>query len=141
VPDAINISTVANAIHLSVAPVFLLAGIGAILNVMANRLARVVDRYRILSESSDENQAKDKEMKTLLLRARWVHWAIGLVAISALLLCIVVAALFIGSEMNLDPSRVVSLLFITTMLTLIAGLLCLLREINLATGTLERVKK
>lgn len=107
---------------------------------MANRLARITDRYRILSESTDENQAKDKEMKTLLLRERWVHWAIGLVVISALLLCVVVAALFIGTEMMLDPSRVVSLLFITAMLTIIAGLLCFLREINLATGTLGRLK-
>jgi hypothetical protein len=141
VHEVVNISTLANAIQLSVAPVFLLAGIGGILNVMANRLARVVDRYRILSESSDENQAKDKEMKTLLLRERWVHWAIGLVVISALLLCIVVAALFIGTEIMLDPSRVVSLLFISAMLTIIAGLLCFLREINLATGTLGRLRK
>ena len=139
---AINISTVANAIQLSVAPVFLLTGIGAILAVMANRLARVVDRYRSLCDSNDENPArKNKEMETLLLRATWVHWAISLCAISALLICIVVAALFIGSEMALDPSRVVSLLFIVAMLSLIIGLLCFLREIHLSTGAIERVNQ
>ena len=36
------------SIELAVAPVFLLAGIGALLNVMAQRLARVVERVRTL---------------------------------------------------------------------------------------------
>jgi hypothetical protein len=44
--NALNISTVANSIQLSAAPVFLLTAIGAILAVLADRLARVVDRYR-----------------------------------------------------------------------------------------------
>ena len=140
--QAIIISTVANAIQLSVAPVFLLTGIGAILAVMANRLSRVVDRHRALGESGDRNQAAtDKEMETLMYRARWVHWAISLSTVSALLICIVIAALFIGSEMSMEPSRVVSSLFITAMLTLIFGLLCFLREIYLSTGTIEKVKK
>jgi hypothetical protein len=134
-----TISTVANAIQLSVAPVFLLTGIGALLAVMANRLARIVDRFRIISLSGDQAHAKNiAEMDTLLRRSRWVHWGISLSTIAALLVCIVIAALFIGSELGLDSSRVVSLLFITAMLALIIGLLCFLREIHLSTGTIER---
>ena len=38
------VSTIAHQIQLAVAPVFLLAGIGSILNVLAGRLARVVER-------------------------------------------------------------------------------------------------
>lgn len=140
--EAVTISNVANAIQLAVAPVFLLTGIGAILAVMAARLARVVDRFRALGKVSDENQAKkDKEMKLLLRRALWVHWAISLSTISALFVCIVIAALFIGSELDLDPSRVVSLLFITAMLALISGLLCFLREIYLSTGIIGKQEK
>ena len=41
-------SAIAHQIELAVAPVFLLAGIGALLNVMAQRLARVVERARTL---------------------------------------------------------------------------------------------
>jgi hypothetical protein len=40
------LSTVADTIQSAIAPVFLLAGIGAILNVMVGRLARIVDRAR-----------------------------------------------------------------------------------------------
>lgn len=134
-----TISTVANAIQLSVAPVFLLTGIGAILAVMANRLARIVDRFRVISLSGDQAQIKkNAEMAMLLRRSRWVHWAISLSTIAALLVCIVIAALFIGSELRLDSSRVVSMLFISAMLALIIGLLCFLREIHLSTGTIEK---
>src|SRR3989344_749366 len=137
--EVVTVSNVANAIQLAVAPVFLLTGIGAVLTVMAHRLARIVDRFRALNYSDDEHQAKkNKEMGVLLRRARWVHWAISLSTTAALLVCMVIAALFIGSELHLDSSRVVSLLFISAMLVLIIGLLCFLHEIHLATGTIEK---
>jgi predicted esterase len=137
--EAVTISTVANAIQLSVAPVFLLTGIGATLAVMANRLARIVDRFRVISVPGAVDQAQiNQEMDTLLRRSRWVHWAISLSTVSALLVCIVIAALFVGSELRLDSSRVVSMLFITAMLALISGLLCFLREIHLSKRTIEK---
>ena len=43
-------SDMARTIQLAIAPVFLLAGIGAFLNVIAGRLARVVDRARHLED-------------------------------------------------------------------------------------------
>lgn len=132
------ISTVASAIQLSVAPAFLLTGIGAILSVMANRLARVVDRFRVLRYMRESRQPREvEEMNMLLRRSRWVHWAISLSTISALFVCIVIAALFTGTEMQVFPSRLVAILFIVAMLTLIAGLLCFLREIHLSTNTIQ----
>lgn len=140
--SAADVTTVAHVIQLSVAPVFLLTGVGAILAVITNRLARIVDRSRVLSNSSDQKQSAQKEeMVMLVRRARWVHWAVSLCTMSALFICIVIAALFVGSEIGMDPSRAVSLLFISAMLTLISGLLCFLREISLATGSIGIQKK
>lgn len=137
-----NLSIIASAIQLAVAPVFLLTGIGGLLAVMAGRLSRVVDRFRVLSETENSlHFEKEVEMDMLLRRARWVHWAISLSAISELLICIVIAALFVGSEMRFDPSRAVSLLFISAMMVLILGLLCFLREIFLSTGTIKKTAK
>jgi hypothetical protein len=134
-----TISTVASAIQLSVAPAFLLTGIGAILSVMANRLARVVDRFRVLRYMRESRQPREiEEMNMLLRRSRWVHWAISLSTVSALFVCIVIAALFTGTEMQVFPSRLVAILFIVAMLTLIAGLLCFLREIHLSTNTIQK---
>jgi hypothetical protein len=132
-----DVTTVAHVIQLAVAPVFLLTGIGAILNVTTSRLARIVDRSRVLNGSSEcDDPAHKREMATLSRRSRWVHWAVGLCTVSALLVCIVIAALFVGSEAGIDPSQAVSLLFISAMLTLIFGLLCFLREVFLATGNM-----
>lgn len=139
---ATSITTVAHVIQLSVGPVFLLTGIGAMLSVLTNRLARVVDRFRTLNNTKDEERVEfEREMARLLSRARWIHWAISLCTVSALLICIVIAALFVGSELNVDPSNAISILFILAMLALITGLLCFLREIFLATGLIEKYGK
>ncbi|HEX5539886.1 MAG TPA: DUF2721 domain-containing protein, partial [Methylophilaceae bacterium] len=83
-----GIPSVAYAIQLVVAPAFLLTGIGAILGVMANRLARVVDRFRALHYATEEKEpGRDREMATLLRRSRWVHWGISLSTLAALLVC------------------------------------------------------
>ena len=134
--------TVARVIQQAVAPVFLLTGIGAMLSVITNRIARIVDRSRVLRNSSDPKlPAQMEEMAMLSRRVRWVHWAVSLCTMSALFICIVIAALFVGSEIGIDPSRAVSLFFISAMLALISGLLCFLREIYLATGNIEMKTK
>jgi hypothetical protein len=133
-----EVITVAHAIQQSVAPVFLLTGVGAILGVLSNRLGRVIDRFRVL-DSLDEVQRSghQPEIEILLLRARWIHWSISLCTAGALFICIVVAALFIGSELNKDPSGTISMFFIAAMLALTTGLLCFLREIALSTDVIK----
>lgn len=136
--EANDVIGVAHAIQQSVAPVFLLTGVGAILNVMSSRLARVIDRFRVLDMVSDsERILYQAEMSILLKRSRWIHWAISLSTICALFICIVIAALFIGSEMNKDPSATIASFFIGAMLAMTLGLLCFLREIALATGAIR----
>lgn len=136
--EANDVINVAHAIQQSVAPVFLLTGVGAILNVLSSRLARVIDRFRVLDRANDkERAAYEPEISVLLKRSRWIHWAISLSTICALLICIVIAALFIGSELNKDPSATIATFFIGAMLAMTLGLLCFLREISLATGPIR----
>ena len=128
-----NLSTVSHVIQMAVAPVFLLTGIGAILSVLTGRLGRLVDRFRALSETPETLPAiQARELTILTVRARWVHWAITLCTASALFVAIVIGALFVGAVANIDPSRIVSLLFIVAMTSLIIGLGCFLREISLS---------
>ena len=140
--QAAGISTVAHVIQLAVAPVFLLTGVGAILAVLINRLARVVDRFRALEHGlpgseSDEVAPTQTEMLILTRRARLIHWAISLCTICALFVCVVIATLFIGSMIGVDLSGTIALLFVAAMLTLIAGLFSFLREITLATSSIH----
>ena len=55
----------------------------------------------------------------------------------ALLVCAVVAALFLGAFAGFDASIPVALLFIGAMVTFFCGLLSFLREIFLATASLR----
>ncbi len=128
------ITDVANAIQLSVAPVFLLAGIGGILNVLTSRLSRAVDRVRLLSTSPDlcELNASRQELSIQLRRTRLIHWSIILCTICALAICMVVALLFEGTDFLTDPSMLIKVLFIGGMVALTAGLILFLREIGLA---------
>lgn len=143
-PTEVSITTVAHVIQLAVAPVFLLTGVGTILNVMTSRLSRIIDRFRVLENvtpnSGNDRSAQD-EMKVLAHRERVIYWAISLCTICALLICIVIATLFVGSVMGVQLTSVIAFLFIAAMLALIGGLLSLLREIYIATGSIHRVGK
>jgi hypothetical protein len=137
-----NLTTVAHVIQMAVAPVFLLTGIGAILSVLTGRLGRLVDRFRALSETSEALPAiQARELTILTVRARWVHWAITLCTASALFVAIVIGALFVGAVLNIDPSRIVSIMFIMAMTSLIIGLGCFLREISLSVHIFDLGKK
>lgn len=140
--QAEGISTVAHVIQLAVAPVFLLTGVGAILAVLINRLARVVDRFRTLEDELPSTEGgvpapAKTEMLILTRRARLIHWAISLCTVCALFVCVVIATLFVGSMIGVDLSGTIALLFVAAMLTLIAGLMSFLREIALATSSIH----
>jgi hypothetical protein len=53
IPPSPELTHLAQIIQLAVAPVFLLAGLGAFLNVCAGRLARIIDRARQLVETDE----------------------------------------------------------------------------------------
>ncbi len=131
------VTTIAHAIQLAVAPVFLLTGVASILSVLTNRLGRIIDRSRFLEGNSlpidETHKAIQVELKSLKQRARLIHLAIGLCTTCLLLICSVVAVLFLGSFITLNMAVVIALLFVAAMLCLIAALLNFIGEIYLAT--------
>lgn len=132
-----TITIIAHVIQLAVAPVFLLTGIGAMLGVMTNRLSRIIDRRRALCDNesgSDKRNglALEREFNALVRRTRLINRAIGLCTTSALMICIVIAALFVGAFLRTDMSIAIGVLFIVAMLSLVGGLIYFLREIHLA---------
>ncbi|HEX9932857.1 MAG TPA: DUF2721 domain-containing protein [Allosphingosinicella sp.] len=140
--ETVPVATLAHLIQLAIAPVFLLAGIGAILNVLAQRLARVVDRARKLEEeftSYDETERARAGAELCLLdrRMKVVNHAIRACTASALFTCFLVAMLFVADLTDFPFSQPIALLFIVAMLLLIAGLMLFLHEISLAMRSLS----
>ncbi|GJL91119.1 DUF2721 domain-containing protein [Hyphococcus sp.] len=138
-----ELSNLAHTIELSVAPVFLLAGIGAFLNVVASRLGRVVDRARNLEDrllatpEPEEVSRIKKELVILDRRVRLSQRAVVLFSLAGLLVCLVVATLFIGEFIVLQVAAPVAMMFIAAMLAMIGGLSLFLLETTIATRTIR----
>jgi len=133
---------VVHVIQLAVAPVFLLSGVGTILVVLTNRLARIIDRARLLEDRmhgqpDDRRKELTDEMALLSHRARMINIALTLGTSCALLVCVVIALLFVGSALRLDMEIAISIMFVTAMVALIGSLGIFLREIYLGTAQLR----
>jgi hypothetical protein len=141
-----HVTAIARVIQLAVAPVFLMAGISGLLNVLTNRLARIIDRARLIEAqlekaSSGEPEAAHASRRERLLifstRARLVNYAITLCTACASMVCLVIIALFSGVFLKVDLSVLIGVLFVLAMLSLFSALVCFLREILLATRSLR----
>src|SRR4249920_716467 len=97
-PTLPGTGVIAHAIQLAIAPVFLLTGIAGLLGVMANRLARVIDRARTFEDNWREldapaKAAAMKEIDHLEQRRRVISWSINFCTTAALLICLVIVTL------------------------------------------------
>ncbi len=133
---------IAHVIQLALAPVFLLSGVGIFLTVLTNRLARVVDRAREVEQTARSAAAQElpryrESLRILSRRAHLVNRAITLSTISALLVALVVATLFLSALLEISLSAPIATMFILAMLSLIAGLLLFLREVFMAISSLQ----
>lgn len=138
----IQLGDVSHIIQLAIAPVFLLTGVGTNLMVLTNRLARIIDRSRVLEDrfpaASDADRIEYRdELETLQRRAHLINRAITLSTSCALLICLVIASLFLGDALQLGLDKFIATLFIFGMLSLIGSFVFLLREIFVATQTLS----
>lgn len=137
-----SLSTVADTIQTAIAPVFLLAGIGAMLNVMVGRLARVVDRARTLEQLhprsiGPEHDRHVWELRLIDRRVSVINWAIFLCVSSALAICLVVAMMFISRLANFHVAAAVAVAFVVSMLLLMGGLILFLVEVRLSRGAIH----
>lgn len=128
---------IAQAIQFAVAPALLLVGIGNVLNVVAVRLARIVDRARALERHLPEADGGEKllevnELRMLDRRMKVCHASVGFITASGLLTCLVIIMLFVNSLRGLGYGNTVSILFVAAMGSLAIGLLLFLTEITVA---------
>lgn len=136
--DYFEVADIARLIQLAVAPVFLLAGIGGVMMVLSLRMNRFIDRARVLEtrlanlKEPERRKPLEKEFKSLIVRIQMARWSLGLSIASELLICALIALLFLGGIFHFDGSFLLATLFVVAMLFLMLGLLILLREVYLS---------
>ena len=116
----LSATIVGDIVRQALAPVFLLSGIGAFVNVCTSRLSRIVDRSRqveplLLGSAGPEHDRWLGEMHVLDRRMALVSWAITLSVLSAVLTCVVVSLLFAASLTRYHFGTAIALLFIGSM--------------------------
>jgi len=131
-----HLTDITRVIQLSVAPAFLLVAMGTLINILAARLARIVDRRRVVQERlctlSGEDMAEQQERAQLIRRGNLIYFAILFAVLGALLICLVVAAAFLGALLSIGLAQVVAGLFVLTMVSMVVAWSLFLWEVYLA---------
>jgi len=145
-----NINIV-HLIQLSVAPVFLLAGVAGLLNVFTNRLTRVIDRLEKIDDFIHEQEANDenyiqpdiikKRREFLVMRMQNTNWAIFFCTSTGLMVAMVIISVFLTALFSFDTKFFISILFVLAMLFLATSLILFLREIFFTTSFIKTKKE
>jgi hypothetical protein len=132
---------VAHVIQSALAPVFLISGVGVMLGVLTNRLARIVDRARVWEAEAEKETERaadlEERLQVLARRARYISTAITMCAVSALLIALVVVALFANAFLAVNLAGLIAILFVAAMLALTGAFLVFLIEVRIATSAIR----
>jgi uncharacterized membrane protein YbhN (UPF0104 family) len=140
---ALDLDTVTHGIQLAVAPVFLLTAVSGMIGTVAGRLARIIDRARLLEDRIEAAPEDDPmvvafdELKRLRTRGRLVNACIALLTFCAILIGLTIVALFIGETTEVQIFRLATISFLSGVSCFLLALLCFLTETVLATRLLK----
>ena len=135
---------VQQVVQLSLAPAFLLAGIGAIMNVMTNRLIWVANKIERIMAADEEGRAGIliEELPSLERRRILAQRAVMLSTGSAFTISIVIGLLFVSAFISPPLGTLVALAWIVAMGLIMAGLAAFLLETRTAAQrNRERMKR
>lgn len=138
------ISTISTLIQLSVAPVFLLAGVAGLLNVFIGRLTRIIDKIEKLDNFKNKTEINsnpkklEKRRDFLIMRMISTNLAIFFITATGLMVALVIITIFLSSLLSFNGESVIAILFVISMICLIIALILFLREIYYTTYYIKR---
>ena len=136
-------STVIHGIQLAVAPVFLLTAVSGMIGAVAGRLARIIDRARVLEErlksSADAEFVREAHWELARLRTRGLlaNGTIGFLTLCAFMIGLTIVILFLGETTALRVDRYAIYAFLAGVSCFMAALCCFFAETLLATRVLK----
>lgn len=131
--------TAVQLIQQALTPVFLIVGIGTLLNSITQRLSRIVDRVRWfdLPEAANCQHKKQHELKSLSRRMRWANGAVNFLCGATVLVCVSIFLLVFNGYYASHLEQWVVASFTSSLVLLACGLLCFFVEVSIATTTLR----
>jgi hypothetical protein len=129
-------------IQLALAPIFLIVGIGNLVNVATGRVSRIIDRARWFGSLAKEapERIDNKailEIRALNKRMRLANWSINFLIASALMTCFNVLVIMTNGLVSANLYIIIILTFMMCIVLLTGGLIAFFLEVSLATATLK----
>lgn len=139
-----DLSTVTHGIQLAVAPVFLLTAVSGMIAAVAGRLARIIDRARLLENRLEAGEVAEPkatkmyaELGELRKRGWLVNGCLALLTFCAMLIGITIILLFLGETSELPILKIATVCFLSGVVSFLLALVCFLVETLLATRLLR----
>jgi len=125
---------VQQVVQLSLAPAFLLSGIGAVMNVIMSRMIWIARRVENLEEKLEEQRTakQARELGWLMQRRKLMQGAIMFSTAAAVMISLVIGLLFISAYITAQIGTLIAGLWVLTMVLLVTGLGFFLFETRLA---------
>jgi hypothetical protein len=131
-------------LQMSISPIALISGVGLLLLSVTNRLARVIDRSRLLAaqlrtgEQGSRGVERDRaQLLVLVRRARLLWGAVAMVVVTVLCSCAMVVLLITMAFLHVDLRHVAVALFFLAALTMLIGAVCFFGDVLLALRALR----
>lgn len=125
---------VQQVVQLSLAPAFLLSGIGAIMNVIMSRMIWIAQRIEKIEDATEgqPTDRQERELSWLMGRRRLMQGAIMFSTAAAVIISAVIGLLFISAYITAQIGTLIAVLWVLTMVLLVTGLGFFLLETRMA---------
>jgi Protein of unknown function (DUF2721) len=139
----LDTDTITHGIQLAVAPVFLLTAVSAMIGAVAGRLARIIDRARLVEERATISHdtallgSAMAELGELRQRGRLANGCIALLTTCAFLIGLTIIFLFVGEMTSLQSARLAVASFLAGVGCFLLALLLFLAETWISTRLLN----
>jgi ABC-type multidrug transport system permease subunit len=130
-----ELTETANILTIAVAPVFLISGIGMLLNIMSTRYGRVIDRTRFLLREGDRIYNQEitgdhlkYELRVLYKRAKHLQWTVMLASAAIFCICLTITFVFAERLLEVPIFQLAPSFFLAALIFLLASVALLLSD-------------
>jgi hypothetical protein len=141
-----NPGTLSDSIQLAVAPVFLLTAVAGMIGALTQRLARVIDRARVIHKELLNEDLKEsirhsynEELQSIAKRGRFINVSMVFLVLCAIMIGLTILELFFAetSSGKLMVSNFVLYTFVAGVAAFILALISLLIEVLIASYSIR----
>ena len=142
-PIPFDSDTITHGIQLAVAPVFLLTAVSGMIGAVAGRLARIIDRARLVEAKVHDSvdaallARATFELAELRLRGRLANGCIALLTCCSFLIGLTIILLFLDEMTAFQSARWAVAGFLAGVVSFLLAMVCFLTETYVSTRLLD----